>query len=261
MITSTPYDQVEVYGQAVAPGGVAGVVQLQIERPDSRNALDTEHCNLLHEAVEAAVRAGARALVITGQGSSFCAGADFGEVYSDGFRQALYAALHAVNQAPLPVIAAVNGPAIGAGTQLAIACDFRVAAASARFAVPTAHLGLAIDPWTIRRLALVAGNRVARGMLMAGAEYDQAKALVGGLVDRVGTLSDALEWAAELARLAPLTLAYSKRVLDAGPRSRTDTEPLEAELAAAFEACWSSDDFAEGRAARVEKRRPHFRGR
>lgn len=246
MITTTTYDQ---------------VAQLRIERPDSRNALNTEHCRLLREAVDAAVADGARALVITGEGSSFCAGADFAEVYGDGFREALYGALHAVNDAPLPVIAAVNGPAIGAGTQLAIACDFRVAASSARFAVPTAQLGLAVDPWTVRRLGLVAGNRVARGMLMACAEYDLEKALAGGLVDRTGSLAEALEWAAELAQLAPLTIAYNKRVLDSDLDSRTEGAALEAELAAAFKSCWDSQDFAEGRAARTEKRRPQFRGR
>jgi len=246
MITTRRYDQ---------------VAQLCLERPDSRNALNTEHCGLLRTAVEAALADGARALVITGQGSSFCAGADFAEIGSAGFRQALYAALHAVNDAPVPVIAAVNGPAIGAGTQLAIACDLRVADASARFAIPSAALGLAVDPWTIRRLSLVAGNRIARGMLLACAEYDLDKALAGGLVDRTGSLPDALEWAAELARLAPLTVAYSKRVLDSGCERRTDTDALEAELAAAFEGCWASQDFAEGQAARLEERRPEFRGR
>lgn len=246
MITTTRYEQ---------------VTQLRIERPDSRNALNTEHCRLLCDAVEAAVADGARALVITGEGSSFCSGADFGEVYGDAFREALYGALHAVNEAPLPVIAAVNGPAIGAGTQLAIACDFRVAAPSARFAVPTAHLGLAVDPWTIRRLALVAGNRVARGMLMACAEYDTDKALAAGLVDRAGSMSEALEWAGEMAQLAPLTVAYNKRVLDSVLDTRGDRTTIEAELDAAFESCWTSEDFAEGRAARMEKRRPEFHGR
>lgn len=246
MITTATYDQVR---------------QLRIERPDNRNALNTEHCRLLREAVEAAVADGVRALVITGEGSSFCAGADFAEVYSDGFREALYAALHSVNGAPLPVIAAVNGPAIGAGTQLAIACDFRLAATSARFAVPTAQLGLAVDPWTIRRLAMVAGNRVARGMLMACAEYDHDKALAAGLIDRTGPPSEALAWAAELAQLAPLTVRYSKRVLDAALDADAQDAALEADLAAAFEGCWNSADFAEGRAARVEKRRPQFRGR
>lgn len=237
------------------------VVLLTIERPESRNALNTEHCQQLRDAIDAAVAEDARAVVVTGAGSSFCAGADFGEVYGDGFRDALYAALHAINDAPLPVIAAVNGPAIGAGTQLAIACDFRVATEAARFSVPTAHLGLAVDPWTIRRLAMVAGNRVARGMLMACAEYDRDKALAAGLVDRAGSLADALEWAAEMAELAPLTVRYNKRVLDSALDPGTDPGPVEAELEAAFEACWRSADFAEGRAAREQKRRPQFGGR
>lgn len=101
MITTTTYER---------------VAALRIERQDRRNALNTEHCRQLRESVDAAVAAGARAMVITGQGSSFCAGADFDEVYSDGFREALYGALRAVSEAPLPVLAAVNGPAVGAGT-------------------------------------------------------------------------------------------------------------------------------------------------
>ncbi len=73
---------------------------------------------------------------------------------------------HRLATLPIPVIAAVNGPAIGAGTQLAIACDLRVAGPTARFAVPTAKLGLAVDPWSVRRLASLAGGGSARAMLL-----------------------------------------------------------------------------------------------
>ena len=86
---------------------------------------------------------GARAIVITGAGSSFCSGADLGAAYDAAFRDALYAMIAAVTEAPVPVLAAVNGPAIGAGTQLALACDLRIAAEEATFAIPTARLGIA----------------------------------------------------------------------------------------------------------------------
>ncbi|MET0189822.1 MAG: enoyl-CoA hydratase-related protein, partial [Pseudonocardia sediminis] len=123
-----------------------GVGLIELDRPDRRNALDVATCRELVDATARVRDEGARAVVVTGSGSSFCSGADFGEVYTDGFREALYAALHAVADLPMPVVAAVNGPAIGAGTQLAIACDLRVAAPSAVFGLPTARLGLAVDP-------------------------------------------------------------------------------------------------------------------
>lgn len=100
-------------------------------------------------------------------------------------------------------------------------------------------------------------------MLMACAEYDGDDAFAAGLVDRIGdSIADiadcALEWAAELVELAPLTMCYNKRVLDAAVT--TGSVGLEAELLAAFEFCWTSEDLAEGRAARLEDRRPEFHG-
>ena len=102
-----------------------------IDRHERRNALDLEHVEGLRSAVDDLVGEGVRSMVITGAGSAFCSGADLGGVYGPGFRDALYSALDAISSAPVPVIAAVNGPAIGAGTQVAIACDLRVAAPSA----------------------------------------------------------------------------------------------------------------------------------
>lgn len=226
-----------------------GVVLLRIEREERRNALDVEHCVALRGAVEHAVADGVRALVVTGAGSSFCAGADLDAVYDDGFRDALYASLGAIADAPVPVVAAVNGPAIGAGTQLAIACDLRVAAPTATFAIPTARLGIAVDPWTIRRLAALAGGSAARALLLGCDELDAGRALACGLANRAGDVDAALAWATEIATLAPLTLRYSKRALDGAAGVEAD-----------YEACWTSDDAAEGRRARAERRRPTFRG-
>lgn len=232
------------------------VAVLTLARPERHNALTVALCHRIREAVEAA--GDARALVVTGSGRSFCSGADLDEVYGEDFRTALYAMLHAVAEAPVPVVAAVNGAAIGAGTQLAIAADFRVVAPTARFAVPTARIGLAVDPWTIRRLALLAGNGAARRLLLACDQVDADAALACGLADRAGSCDDALAWAEEMAALAPLTVAYSKRVLNEEPEL---PEPVAKDLAAAFEACWASEDFAEGRRSRAEKRAPAFLGR
>lgn len=237
------------------------VAVLTLDRPEKHNALNIEFCHALRTAVEDLIRAGdTRVIVLTGNGRSFCSGADLDEVYSAEFREALYTTLYTVTDAPVPVIAAVNGAAIGAGTQLAIAADFRVVAERARFAVPTARLGLAVDPWTIRRLALLAGNGVARRLLLACDELDAAAAVACGLADRSGGLEEALEWARAMAVLAPLTQAYSKRALNGVFESDLD-EPLASELTKAFEACWSSEDVEEGRRARAEKRAPVFRGR
>lgn len=233
------------------------VATVTLDRQERRNALNTEQCANISRAVHQAVGDGARAIVLTGAGTSFCSGADFGEVYGEGYRDALYGMLHDVAEAPVPVLAAVNGPAIGAGLQLAIACDLRIAAPSAVFGLPTAKLGLAVDPWTIRRLALIAGEGAARTLLLACAQIDADLAQARGLVDRLGSLDDALAWAGEIAGLAPLTLAYYKQALNhVGGSDLADPE-----LLAAFEACWDSEDLEEGRRARQEKRSPEFRGR
>jgi enoyl-CoA hydratase len=233
---------------------------ITLDRPDKRNALNVELCGALAGAVRAAVAEDARALVLTGTGSSFCSGADLDAVYDQGFREALYDMLSTVTEAPLPVIAAVNGPAIGAGTQLAIAADLRVVAPTATFAVPTARLGLAVDPWTIRRLGLLAGNGVARQLLLACERLSAEQALACGLADRAGSLADASAWAAELVDLAPLTVAYNKLVLN--HVFEPNFGPLvDKELFAAFEGCWSSEDLREGQRARAERRPPRFQGR
>lgn len=231
------------------------VAVLTLDRPDKHNALNVALCHRIREAFDDA--RGARAVVLTGRGRSFCSGADLDEVYTAEFRDALYGMLHAVADAPVPVVAAVNGAAIGAGTQLAIAADFRVVASEARFAVPTARIGLAVDPWTIRRLALLAGNGVARRLLLACDQIGADDALAGGLADRVGTLEDAVAWTQDMAALAPLTQAYSKRVLNEVFEPVLEKGALDED----FEGCWSSDDFAEGRRARSEKRSPVFVGR
>lgn len=229
------------------------VAVLTLARPDRRNALDLELCRALHEAVEDAVATQARAIVVTGEGSAFCAGADLDGVYGDEFIEALYTMLHGLTTIPVPVVAAVNGPAIGAGTQLAIACDLRVVDERARFAVPTARNGMAVDAWTIRTLAELAGGGRARRVMLAADTIDRREALDCGLADRAGTVEDAIAWAREIAALAPLTVAHNKMILT----GRGDEDAV----AASFARVWASDDVKEAAAARLEKRDPVFRGR
>lgn len=225
---------------------------IELQREDRRNALNLEQCKAIHRAADEAVKGGARVIVITGKGSAFCSGADLGGVYGDEFLNALYGMLHHLTELPVPLIAAVNGPAIGAGTQLALACDLRVADVTAAFAVPTAKNGMAVDAWTIRTLAEVAGHGSARRLMLAAETFDRDQALAVGLADRSGTLDDALDWAAEIAKLAPLSLAHNKLVLNGGD---------DAAVAESFAACWASEDVREAALARNEKRAPHFTGR
>jgi enoyl-CoA hydratase len=233
------------------------VTLLRIDRHAQRNALNPEHTAALLAELDGAVEAGCRCIVITGNGSSFCAGADLDVVRDEGFLDSLYALLHRLAQLPVPVIAAVNGPAIGAGTQLAIGCDLRVAAPTARFAIPTARLGLSVDAWTVRRLAALAGGGAARAMLIGVETVDVQRAHQLGLVDRLGELDDALAWAQEIAGLAPLTLEYNKLVLN----TVADLTPDDDRVTKAMLACWNSADAAEGQQARAQRRPPEFRGR
>ena len=235
------------------------VVVLELQREERRNALNLELCQEIHAAVDGAIEGGAtddaaRAIVVTGQGSVFCSGADLGGVYGPEFLEALYGMLHHLTRVPVPIIAAVNGPAIGAGTQLAMACDLRVADETAKFAVPTAKNGMAVDAWTIRTLAQLAGTGPARRLMLAAESLDRDEALATGLADRAGTLDDAVAWAKEIATLAPLTLAHNKLILNG---SADDDAAIEA----SFRTVWESEDVREAATARDEKRPPVFKGR
>ncbi len=157
-------------------------------------------------AAHAASR-GARVLVLTGAGGHFCAGADLTGVEDEGFTDLLRQVLAVFRDDPRPVLAAVDGAALGAGTQLAVACDLRVATPGARFGVPAARLGLMVDHWTVQRLALLAGAGPARAMLLGAETYGGEEAAALGFVQRLGDLEVALGWADEIAALAPLTLA------------------------------------------------------
>ena len=227
------------------------VTVVVLDRPERRNALDLAHCVELAAAVRAAVEEGARAIVLAGEGPHFCAGADLSGVEEHGFVAALGDALEALATVPIPTVASVQGAALGAGTQLAIACDLRVAESDARFGIPAARLGLMVDHWSVARLAQVAGHGPATAMLVGAEEYDGSAAHRLGLVHRLGGRQTAMDWAAELTRLAPLTLAGHKAGLNGGPAQYED----------AFRRAWASRDLAEGMAARAERRPPSFEGR
>jgi enoyl-CoA hydratase len=244
------------------------VTFLTLDRAERRNALDTEHCTRLTSLVHAAVADGSRVIVLGGAGPHFCAGADLTGVEDSSFVTALGGALDSLATVPVPTIAAVQGAALGAGTQLAIACDLRVAEATARFGIPAAKLGLMVDHWTMQRLALTAGYSTARAMLLTAEELDGAAAYRVGFAQRLAsegtTAQDAAgAWANDIAALAPLTIAGHKLGLNALEQVVRDDagRPADEAVQAAFARAWSSDDLAEGMAARNERRPPGFQGR
>jgi enoyl-CoA hydratase len=233
------------------------VVIVTIDRPERRNAVDHPTLLALRQAQLDAEARGARVLVLTGAPPAFCAGADLTGVESGAFTDALVAALRGFTELPFPTIAAVDGPALGAGTQLAISCDLRVATATSVFGIPAAKLGLVVDHWTIERLAREFGWATARAMLVT-AQTSTADHLVGtGAIHRIGTVDAAIEWAHELAELAPLTMAAHKLGLECSGAGPAVDEAYETARAAA----WASRDAEEGRTAFLEKRRPRFEGR
>jgi enoyl-CoA hydratase len=231
------------------------VATVTIARPERRNALDIATCELLTAQLDQAAGGGARVVVLAGDGPHFCAGADLTAVHDAAFGSALRGLLDTIGRLPVPVLAAVHGAALGAGTQLAVACDLRVVAPTARFGIPAARLGLMVDHWTVQRLALLAGHGPARAMLLAAEEVDAESALRLGLAQRAGDLEAAQAWAAEIARLAPLTMAGHKLALNHLEGSLVDDDVAEAHRRA-----WASQDLEEGMAAFRERRPPNFGG-
>jgi enoyl-CoA hydratase/carnithine racemase len=228
---------------------------ITLSRPERRNALDPEHWRDLTAGVRGAVDSGARAIVITGDGSAFCAGGDLGESDVEGMAVLLEQAFAAIREVPVPVIAHVNGAAVGAGVQLAVSCDLRVVGARARFRVPAAALGLPVSPGTIRRIVALGGAGAARAMLIGGDWIGAERAYGLGLADRVGDLDGTVRWASEIAGYAPRVVAYFKRHL------QVEDQPGDLqEFRDVIRQILKSDDYAESVNARIEGRQPRYRG-
>ncbi len=245
----------------------------QIDRPERRNALDAELCAELADRLVEHPDLGAIVVGATGD-RAFCAGADLGRRASDTdgglehgggdtFRPAFEAMLDAIIGYPAPVIAAVNGAALGAGMQLAVACDLRVVTPTARFGIPAGKLGVLISAANVQRLVQVIGHAAARDVLLTARMLDCDEAERVGLVQRRSDdpLDAAVALAAEVVALAPLSVRGHKVALQRVAESAALDPATLAELADREATAFRSDDLQEGLAAFAEKRPPRFQGR
>jgi enoyl-CoA hydratase len=248
-----------------------GVATVTVNRPDALNAIDLEHAEALRgDLEELAGDESVRVVVLTGVGEkSFIAGADIKYMQSLGTMEARrwgelgHACGDLLETMPKPTIAAINGYALGGGLELALACDLRVAASSAKLGQPEIDLGILPGWGGSIRLARTTTLGYAKELIFSGRPVDAAAALEHGLVNAVyepGELMQKTRDLAEgLAAKSPLALAYAKEATNLalqGPH-RTNLE-IEARL---FAMMFSSEDQKEGMAAFVEKRDPEFRGR
>jgi enoyl-CoA hydratase/carnithine racemase len=255
-----------VSGRVHATCAADGVAVVIFDHPTKHNALSLEMTIVGARLMgELGARSDVRAIVLRGGGDrAFLSGADIAAQDDDDGRDEYVrrtrALLDAVGAVPVPVIAAIRGFCLGAGVALATHADLRVAADDAVFGVPAARLGLAYPYDEVARLVALAGAGAAADLLLSGRRATSAEALRWGLVQAVHA-ADELEGAvaalaARIAANAPLSVRAAKqavRVASAGgDRAAVD---------ALVEACAASQDYAEGRAAFLQRRAPRFTGR
>ncbi|ADB50003.1 enoyl-CoA hydratase/isomerase family protein [Conexibacter woesei] len=261
-------------GSAVPEGGrllvsepEPGVAQLTISNPAKRGALDAP---LLQALTATLAELDARCVVLTGEGRAFCAGYDIGALTSEGYDDSgghpFQAALAAVASYPYPVVAALNGYAIGGGLELAITCDLRIAADGVQLGMPPAKLGVVYNHGGINRFVTAIGAARTRELFLTGRRIDAAAAERWGLVNEVVPAerlpAAALELAREIAANAPLSLRGNKAAISAVVDAAGALDPeTAAALDAARREAFLSDDLREGLAAFAEKRPPVWRGR
>jgi 2-(1,2-epoxy-1,2-dihydrophenyl)acetyl-CoA isomerase len=268
---SEPYIQLETVNVRLLDGAAT----IELNRPDTLNAWNAQlGADLLAALRRAAEDAAVRAIVVTGAGRAFSSGADLkdisgGDTAADGrpdvyktLTERYHPIMHAVREMPKPVIASVNGPAVGIGCSLALCCDLIVAAESAYFLLAFVNIGLVPDGGSSLFLPTRVGMARASELSMLGERLPAQKALEWGLINRVVADGSLLEETATLAaRLAggpTRSYAGTKRQLNNWLYSRMGEQlDLEAQIQQEMA---GSDDFLEGAMAFVERRQARFSG-
>lgn len=257
---------------AVTVDADAAVATLTLTRPSRRNALSVAMTQRFHDALDRVeADPGVRAVVVVGEPPAFCAGADFGDFdeTSDrgGFLPMFQDLLERMAHFRIPFVAAVAGPALGAGCQILAACDLRIVATDARIGIPAARIGLQLDIVNLNRLVCEFGPTAARRLLITGEPVDGTEAAALGFVHEVlpagEVLGRATHWAGLVASRAPLSVLGHKAAIQSVVDSwwLTASDPAHARHRDASETVYASADLREGLAAFAEKRAPRFEGR
>ena len=248
-----------------------GIRTIRINRPDKLNALNAATIDALDAALaDAASDAGVRVVILTGSGGkAFVAGADIAEmnglspVQGRDFSLRGTRMMRRVERMPKPVIAMVNGFALGGGLELAMCCHLRIAADSAKVGQPEINLGLIPGFGGTQRLLRLAGRAATLELCLTGAPVGAERALQLGIVNRVVPAAEleaeTMKLAAQLATAAPLALRGMLDCVNVGGECGLE-EGLEYE-AAQFGLVFSTEDMREGTSAFLEKRKPQFHGR
>ena len=245
--------------------------RIELTRPEKRNAINRQMVEELRQATGAiAADAEVRAIVFHGRGAAFAAGADISELVGYDSTvgpldhiEHIQKTFNAIEELPLPTIAAIHGYAYGGGLELALCCDFRIATRASTVGVPEIKIGVVPGAGGTQRLSQMLPTGIAKRMLFLGEPMPAEIALGYGLVDEVvdeeSALDAALALAKRLGELPPLAIRSAK-LLVFGARHATLRAGIEAErLAMAF--LFQTEDRVEGMRAFLERRPPQFRGR
>lgn len=247
-----------------------GIARLTLTRPERMNAINVQMKSELGLALDRIAAERARVVLLTGAGRAFCAGADIKERAGQeptpseflAVQRRTHALFDRLATLDAPVIAAINGAALGGGLEIALCADIRLAAATARLGLTEVALGVIPAGGGTQRLPRLVGLGAAKRMLLTGQVLEAEAALAIGLVDEVlapeALLPRAEALAATIAAMPPLAVQAAKRVMDRGMEAGL-AAGLEAELHAAA-ILFVTEDRREGMRAFVEKRRPVFRG-
>ena len=253
------------------------VWRITIDRPQARNAVSEPMLSEIGAALgDAAADPDVRIVVLRGEGDHFCAGADLGEIDDatggpGGFRyeHAFEEVLAAIGDHPVPVMAVIQGAALGAGCQIAVACDLAIAATDAKIGIPSSRLGIVINFENVQRLVLSVGPKRAAEVLFTGQAVSGETAAAWGLVNEAvapdGLTARAEELAEGIASAAPLSVRGSKRGIRAVLQKLSIDRETEGYRVADFDMmaadAFSSDDLKEGVRAFRERRKPEFEGK